>query len=117
MQFHFLTTAQTQQLIENGRANAGREHATDFTPVVKLYCPWSLAIWLLTEIDPDDYTTAFGLSDLGTRVPVLGSISLTELARMSGPDGLRIEADPHFTATKTLAAYAREAHAVRRSKG
>lgn len=116
MQFHFLTAAQTQQLIENGRANAGRERRRDLQPVVKLYCPWNLAIWLLSEIDPDDYGTAYGLCDLGTGFPELGSVSLTELASVSGPEGLRIERDSHFRATKTLSAYAREAHARPRIK-
>ena len=113
---NLLTKEQKQQLLENGRANAGRERRQDFTPVVKLYCPWSTAIWLLTEIDPDDYTTAFGLCDLGTGVPEVGSVSLIELASVEGPEGLRIERDLHFAPTKTLSAYAREARATQRSK-
>jgi hypothetical protein len=111
---NLLTKEQKQQLLENGRANAGRERTHDFKPVVKLYCPWNTAIWLLTEIDPDNDTMAFGLCDLGMDFPELGSVSLTELASLEGPEGLRIERDTHFTPTKTLSAYAREAHARKR---
>jgi len=113
---NLLTKEQKQQLLENGRANAGGERTHDFKPVVKLYCPWNTAIWLLTEIDPDDYTTAFGLCDLGVGIAELGSVSLTELASVEGPEGLRIERDVHFQPTKTLSAYAREAQARPRPK-
>ena len=111
---NLLTKEQKQQLLENGRANAGRERREDFRPVVKLYCPWTLAIWLLTEIDPDDYGTAYGLFDSGEGFAELGSVNLIELANRTGPDGLRIECDEHFTPTKTLSAYARDAHARKR---
>lgn len=109
-----ITKEQTEILLANGRVNANREQITDFKPVVKLFCPWSLAIWLLTELDPENPDTAFGLCDLGMGFPELGSVSLAELQSIEGPEGLRIERDLHFTATKTLSAYAREAHAVRR---
>ncbi|MEJ0076811.1 MAG: DUF2958 domain-containing protein [Alphaproteobacteria bacterium] len=108
-----LTPHQREQMIANGRANAGREHTHDFKPVVKLFCPWGPAIWLLTELDPET-NIAFGLCDLGQGFPELGSVSLSELESVEGPVGLRIERDTYFTATKTLSAYAREAHALRR---
>jgi hypothetical protein len=104
-----LTPEEREQLLANGRANAGRAHTQDFKPVVKLYCPWSLAIWLLTELDPDNPDIAFGLCDPGAGFPELGEVSLNELANVEGPDGLRIERDPHFTPTQTLAGYARGA--------
>src|SRR5438128_11220237 len=104
-----LTKEQRETLIENGRANAGRDDPHDFKPVAKLYCPWNLAIWLLTEINPDDHTKAYGLFDLGDGFAELGEINLSELESRRGPDGLRIERDPDFIATKTLSAYAREA--------
>jgi hypothetical protein len=110
-----LTQEQRAQMIANGRANAGREITQDFEPVVKLFCPWSLAIWLLTELDPET-NIAFGLCDLGQGFPELGTVSLTEMASVEGPVGLRIERDLHFKATKTLSAYAREAHALQRIK-
>jgi len=108
-----LTGKQREALTRNHRANAGREKTQDFRPVVKLYCPWSLAVWLLTELDPET-NIAFGLCDLGEGFPELGHVSLDELASVKGPNGLRIERDLHFTTTKTLNAYARDAHATRR---
>ena len=103
-----LTQQQREQMIANGRANAGREITQE-----KLFCPWSLAIWLLTELDPET-NIAFGLCDLGQGFPELGTVSLTEMASVEGPDGLRIERDLHVKPTKTLSAYAREAHARQR---
>ena len=111
-----LTHEQREQLLANGRANAGREDTTDFKPVVKLFCPWSLAVWLLTELDPENPDIAFGLCDLGMGFPELGNVSLAELASIRGPGGLCIERDLHFTAIKTLSAYARDARALRRIK-
>ncbi len=111
-----LTKEQRERMLANGRANAGREHTTDFEPVVKLFCPWNLAIWLLTELDPENPDIAFGLCGLGMGFPELGNVSLSEMESVSGPGGLRIERDLHFTASKTLSAYAREAHASQRIK-
>lgn len=94
----------------NGRFNA--EHAEDprdFKPVVKLFCPWGGATWLLTELDPDDPDIAFGLCDLGMGFPELGSVRISELESVRGPGGLRIERDLYFAANKTLSAYAAEA--------
>jgi hypothetical protein len=68
----------------------------DFKPVVKLYAPWSLAVWLLTEIKPDDYIMAYGPRDPGDGSLELAYVSLTEPANFIGSDGLCIECDPHF---------------------
>lgn len=105
-----LTKEQRDELIRNHRANT-----QDFRPVVKLYCPWNLAVWLLTELDPAT-DIAFGLCDLGQGFPELGNVSLTEMQAVEGPGGLRIERDLHFKATKTLSGYAREAHTLKRTK-
>lgn len=110
-----LTQQQRDEMVRNHRANEGREHSQDFRPVVKLFCPWNLAVWLLTELDPET-NIAFGLCDLGQGCPELGSVSLDEMASVEGPVGLGIERDLHFTPTKTLNAYAREAHAIQRTK-
>jgi len=68
-----ITEEQRRQLIENGRRNAERiaddGKTIDLIPVVKLFCPWSAATWLLTEIDLDEPSVAFGLCDLGMGVP------------------------------------------------
>jgi hypothetical protein len=107
-----LTFEQEQQLLANGRENSGRQamqRTEDFRPVVKLFCPWGAATWLLTELDPDDPDIAFGLCDLGMGCPEIGSVCLSEIAAVRGPGGLRIERDEHFRADKTLSAYAEEA--------
>jgi len=108
-----LTAEQERQLLENGRANAERirkdGNTVDFKPVVKLFCPWGAATWLLTELDPDNPDIAFGLCDLGMGSPEIGSVSLAEIAAVRGPAGLRIERDLYFEADKTLEGYADEA--------
>ena len=114
------TQEQERQLKENGRQNA--EHiardgnTVDFKPVVKLFCPWGAATWLLTEIDSKNPEIAFGLCDLGMGAPEIGTVSLTEIAAVRGPGGLQIERDLHFKADKTLTAYADEARREGRIK-
>lgn len=109
-----LTDCQRARMLANGRANAERMaddgNTQDFWPVVKLFCPWGAATWLLTEIDPEDEDIAFGLCDLGFGCPELGSVRLSELAAIRGPVGLTIERDLHFKPTKSLTAYAAEAN-------
>jgi hypothetical protein len=109
-----LTPAQRAQLLANGKANAARNAAgmveLDFVPVVKLFTPDAGATWLLTELDPDDQDTAFGLCDLGLGCPELGYVSLAELATVRGRLGLPVERDQHFTADRPLSAYAAMAH-------
>ena len=104
---------QRARLLANGRANAARiaedGNTQDFWPVVKLFCPWGAATWLLSEIDPEDESLAFGLCDLGFGCPEIGSVSLAEIAAVRGPGGLRIERDLHFKPAKSLTAYADEA--------
>lgn len=108
-----LTAEQEQRMLANGRCNAARSardgNTEDFQPVVKLFCPWGGATWLLTELDPEEPDIAFGLCDLGMGSPEIGSVRLSEIAAAQGPGGLRIERDEHFRATKTLTAYADEA--------
>lgn len=108
-----LTDDQRARMLKNGRDNAERieddGNTHNFWPVVKLFCPWGAATWLLSELDPEEPEIAFGLCDLGMGCPELGNVSLAELAAVRGPGGLTIERDQHFTATKSLAAYAAEA--------
>lgn len=112
------TDEQERQLKANGWKNAERiakdVDTIDFEPVVKLFCPWGAATWLLTEIDPENPEIAFGLCDLGMGSPEIGSVSLAEIAAVRGPGGLRIERDLHFKASKTLEAYAEEARQLGR---
>ncbi len=92
-----------EQLAEGGKAEA------DFIPVVKLFTPDAGCTWLLTELDPEDTDIAFGLCDLGMGCPELGAVRISELESVRGPLGLGIERDIHFTATKTISAYAEDA--------
>ena len=97
----------------NGVVNAERRargaDTGDFLPVVKLFCPWGEAIWLLSELDPEDPDVAFGLCDLGLGFPEVGFVSMHELRDLRGPLGLPVERDMHFEADKTISAYADEA--------
>ena len=111
-----LTQAQRQQLLDNGHVNAAHRlvdgNTVDHQPVVKLFTPWGAATWLLSELDPDEPDHAFGLCDLGFGSPELGSVSLSELAALRGPFGLRVERDLYFEANGTsLTAYANQARA------
>lgn len=111
-----LTPEQREQMLANGRANAGRAETTDFMPVVRLFCPWNDAIWLLTELDPENPDIAFGLCDLGMGFPELGTVSLAELASIEGPLGLRIQRDESFTPTRRLSTYSYFARSTPRDR-
>jgi hypothetical protein len=103
-----LTKAQREQLLDNGRRQAavkGTPAEIDFFPVVKLFDPCGAATWLLTEIDPDDETVAWGLCDLGMGFPEFGTVSLNELAAVRGRLGLGIERDLYFKARGPISTY------------
>src|SRR5712664_3170930 len=103
-----LTKAQREQLLDNGRRQAvvkGTPAEIDFFPVVKLFNPCGAATWLLTEIDPEDETVAWGLCDLGMGFPEFGTVSLEELAAVRGRMGLDIERDLHFKARARISVY------------
>ena len=100
-------------MLRNGRAaRAGSE--IDPKPVVKLFCPWGAATWLLTELDPEEPDIAFGLCDLGCQSPELGSVRLSELRSIRGPFRLYIERDVHFRARETLSEYTKRARELGR---
>lgn len=111
----FLTPSSREQLLVNGRANRREDglpredDAIDHKPVVKLFTPDANCTWLLTELDPDEPTEAFGLCDLGLGCPELGYVSLSELESVRGPLNLAVECDLYFVADKTISAYAAEA--------
>lgn len=113
-----VTQEHVRRLLANGRwnqtkADQGRA-ADDFRPVVKFFCPWGGATWLLTELDPDKPDIAFGLCDPGLGTPEIGKVRLSELLALRGPGGLRVERDRWFRAVKTLSTYAAEACAYGR---
>jgi hypothetical protein len=86
----FLTPSSRDQLLVNGRANRREDglpredDAIDHKPVVKLFTPDANCTWLLTELDPDEPTEAFGLCDLGLGCPELGYVSLSDSSRYAG---------------------------------
>lgn len=110
---NLITETLRAQLLANGRQSLDNDDF-DPPPVVKLFTPDAGATWLLTEIDPDDHDHAFGLCDLGQGFPELGYVSLAELQTVRGPFGLHVERDLHFTASKPISAYAREARLAER---
>ena len=101
-----ITDEQRAQLLANGRATAEGQDI-DPAPVVKLFTPDAHATWLLTELDPADGDTAFGLCDIGIGMPELGTVRISELVSIVGPLKLPIERDLYFTAKRTLSEYAR----------
>ena len=101
-----ITDQHRAQMLDNGAA-AARGEDRDPLPVVKLFTPDALATWLLTEINPEDGDTAFGLCDLGLGFPELGYVRISELQKLRGPLGLTVERDLHYTAKRTLSEYAR----------
>ena len=105
-----ITDEQRAQLLANGRAHAESQEL-DPLPVVKLFTPDAHATWLLTELDPEDGDTAFGLCDLGLGMPELGCVRLSELENVRGPLNLPIERDLYFIAQRRLSEYAQLARA------
>ena len=101
-----LTDKQRTQLLANGQISAaGGNH--DPMPVVKLFTPDAHATWLLTELDPSDGDTAFGLCDIGLGLPELGTVRISDLESIVGPLKQPVAADLYFTAKRTLSEYAR----------
>lgn len=83
--------------------------ALDPQPVAKFFNPLGAATWLVTELDADG-DTLFGLADLGFGCPELGSFSLSEIAQVRLPFGLRIERDEGFAPLARLSVWAAWAH-------
>ncbi len=101
-----ITNEQRAQLLANGRVAAqGGTH--DPLPVVRLFTPDAHATWLLTELDPEDGDTAFGLCDIGIGMPELGTVRVSDLASIVGPLKLPVERDLYFAAKRTLSDHAR----------
>lgn len=101
-----LTEGQRSQLLANGYARL-QGRVLDPLPVVRLFTPDAHAAWLLTELDPEDGDTAFGLCDLGLGTPELRHVRLSELTSIVGPRDQPIERDLYFTAARTLSEYVR----------
>ncbi|MGN6278900.1 MAG: DUF2958 domain-containing protein [Sphingomonas sp.] len=104
-----LTDTQRRALFANDCLRRAQGEGTyDPPPVVKLFSPISSATWLATELDTDG-DILFGLADLGFGCPELGSFSLSELAALRLPLGLRIERDIAFATDQPLSVWAETA--------
>ena len=101
-----ITDEQRAQLLDNGAAAARGEQRDSF-PIVKLFTLDAHATWLLTELNPDDGDTAFGLIDLGIGAPELGHVRLSVLEGIRGPQNLAVVRDLHFTPKRRLSEYVR----------
>lgn len=106
---------QRAQMLTNGR-RATQGEDIDPIPVVRLFAPDGRQSWLLTEIDPVDGDTAYGLCDLGIGMPECGTVSLAWLSEQTGPASMRIERDKSFprAGTPALSHYDRTASAAGR---
>lgn len=93
------------QLLANGARSARHENHDPF-PIVKLFTPDAKAVWLLTELDPDDPDLAYGICDLGLGAPKLDYLRLSELTALSNQ---LIQCDIAFVADRPLSAYLRDA--------
>ena len=101
------TKTQYEKLIKNG-SNRDKDHP----PVIKLFTPDAQCTWLISEIDPNETNTAFGLCDLGFGEPELGYIHLPEIQSLRGNLGLPVERDSSFEGKHPMSVYA---HAARKT--
>ncbi|WP_133648527.1 DUF2958 domain-containing protein [Paraburkholderia flava] len=99
-----ITAAERSELLANGAARAAG-HAIDPLPVVGLFTPDAHLTWLLAALDPADNDTAWGLIDLGIGMPTLGTIKLSDLASIIGPQKRPVLRDLYFRATRSLSEY------------
>ena len=95
-----------ERLLVHGRARA-TGHAIDPLPVVRLFTPDAHATWLLASLNPADQDTAWGLIDLGISMPELGTVKLSDLASIVGPNKQPVMRDRYFQAARPLSEYLR----------
>ncbi|AOW13995.1 hypothetical protein LPB72_00535 [Hydrogenophaga crassostreae] len=105
-----VTDEQRAQLLANRHARAA-DAQIDLWPVVRLFTPDAHATWLLAALDPADGDTAWGLCDVGIGMPELGSIKLSDLAAIVGPQRMPVRRDLHFHAVRPMSEYLRQAQA------
>ena len=87
-----LTKKIENQLRANHKANTNGEKT--FAPIVKLFNPYGVGTWYLSELDDNDI--AFGYCNLGYETE-LGYVSLDELKNMKlAPFGGKIERDLYW---------------------
>ncbi|WP_186151758.1 DUF2958 domain-containing protein [Burkholderia gladioli] len=101
-----VTTEQRAQLLAAGAARAAGQ-SIDPLPVVRLFTPDAHATWLLAALDPADGDTAWGLIDLGIGMPALGTVKLSDLAGIVGPQQRPVLRDVYFHPARPLSEYVR----------
>lgn len=99
-----ITDSERAQMLAHGRERVTGKPC-DPMPVVRLFTPDAHAAWLLTELDPADADTAYGLCDLGLGIPALGQVKLSELASIVGPRKQPVMRDRYFQAIRRLSEY------------
>jgi hypothetical protein len=97
-----ITDEERGRLLANGQARAD-----DPLPVVRLFTPDAHATWLLVSLDPTNGDTSFGLIDLGIGLPALGTVKLSDLAGIVGPNKQPVMRDRYFQPTRPLSDYVR----------
>lgn len=112
------TPHQYARLLDNGRRSAERlasgQKKIDYHPVAKLVDPISNAVWLITEIDPEQRYRAAGLIDLGSGSPDVGEIDLRSLIPAEKSGDLAVRPDPAFKSAGRLSSYLQTAQAIGR---
>ena len=97
------TKEQREQLLKNGQLE---NRDKDPPPVVHLTLPGTNCEWLLSELDPENPTIAFGLCDLGMGFPEMGYVDLEELQSLRvGPFGFSVFCNPLFEGKYPLSVY------------
>lgn len=99
-----VTAEQRAQLLAVGAARAAGQ-AVDPQPAVRLFTPDAHATWLLGALDPADGDTAWGLIDLGIGMPELGTVRLSDLESIVGPQQRPILRDLYFSASRPMSEY------------
>lgn len=114
----FFNDDERRRLVANAR-RAVAEPDYDPVPVARLFTPDGRAMWLVTELDPDDEDLAYGLCDAGMGLPEIGHFRLSTLAQPTGALGMRVERDRRYRAEPglTLAVLDRLAAAAGRIVG
>ena len=94
-----MTKKQEEQLVKNHELqNANPDKDMKNKAVIKLFNPYGLGTWYVSEYDPET-KIAFGVADLG--FPEMGSFSLWELEEIKNSiTGLGIERDLSFPENK-----------------
>lgn len=100
------TPDERAQLLANGAARAAGQ-SIDLLPVVRLFTPDAHATWLLAALDPAEGDTAYGLIDLGIGMPALGTVKLSDLTAIVGPQQRPVLRDLYFHAARPLSEYVR----------